>query len=193
MKIVIINYGSGNVQSILFALARIGYTASLSSCPEEIWNADKVIIPGVGEAGFAMARLKEQGLDVLIPSLRQPVLGICLGMQLLCRSTEEGNTKGLGIFDLDIVRFPNSVKVPHMGWNTIGGLESCLFEGIGEQDYMYMVHSYYAPLCDHTIATTHYGIPFSAALRSGNFYGVQFHPEKSGPVGERLLINFINL
>ncbi|GEC70546.1 glutamine amidotransferase [Flavobacterium flevense] len=193
MKIVIINYGAGNIQSILFAIERLGYSAVLTNNPEEIKAADKVIFPGVGEASYAMKMLKESGLDTLIPILTQPVLGICLGMQLMCKHTQEGNTDGLGIFDVDVIKFTPKVKVPQMGWNTIYNLKSDLFKEIAEKEYMYLVHSFYAPLCEETIATTDYELPYSSALENKNFFGTQFHPEKSGDVGEQILKNFLLL
>lgn len=193
MRIVIINYGAGNIQSIKFAFKRLGYNALLTDDVEEIKNADKVIFPGVGEASSAMKMLRQSGLDTLIPQLKQPVLGICLGMQLMCNSSEEGDTKGLGIFDCDVVRFSNEVKVPQIGWNAITSLKTNLFKNIVKTEYIYMVHSYYAPLCKETIATAEYGIPYSAALAKDNFYGVQFHPEKSSTVGEQILKNFLQL
>jgi glutamine amidotransferase len=193
MKIVIINYGAGNIQSIMFAIERLGYKAVLSNNPDEIKAADKVIFPGVGEASYAMKMLKESGLDTLIPMLKQPVFGICLGMQLMCNHSEEGDTKGLGIFDVDVVKFTSKVKVPQMGWNNIYNLKSDLFKGIAENEYMYLVHSFYAPLCAETIATTNYELEYSSALENDNFYGTQFHPEKSGDVGEQILGNFLKL
>jgi glutamine amidotransferase len=193
MKIVIINYGAGNIQSILFAIERLGYKAILSNNPDEIKAADKVIFPGVGEASYAMQMLQKSGLDTLIPTLKQPVLGICLGMQLMCNSSEEGQTKGLGIFDVGVVKFTSKVKVPQMGWNTIYHLKSNLFSGIAENEYMYLVHSFYAPLCAETIARTNYELEYSSALEKDNFYGTQFHPEKSGDVGETILANFLKL
>ena len=193
MKIAIIDYGAGNIQSILFALQRIGIEAVVTNNWKEIKNADKVIFPGVGEASSAMEKLIESGLHILIPTLKQPVLGICLGMQLLCKSSEEGTTKGLGVFDVDILKFSNSVKVPQMGWNTIYQLKSSLFEGISENEYMYLVHSYYAPKNSHAIAFTNYETEYATALRKDNFYGVQFHPEKSGVYGEKILKNFITI
>jgi len=193
VKIVIIDYGAGNIKSLQFAFKRLGYTAVLSKEPNEILNADKVIFPGVGEASNAMKMLKESQLDTLILNLKQPVLGICLGMQLLCKHTEEGNTEGLGIFDVAIKKFTNSVKVPHMGWNTISNLKSDLFTGIKENEHMYLVHSYYAEQCKEAIATTNYETKYASALQHENFYGVQFHPEKSSKAGAQILENFINL
>ena len=193
MKIVIINYGAGNIQSILFAIERLGYTAVLTNNPDEIQQADKVIFPGVGEASYAMQKLKESGLDSLIPKLKQPVLGICLGMQLMCNHSEEGNTKGLGIFDANVIRFSNNVKVPQMGWNQIYNLKSSLFEGINDNEYMYLVHSYYVPNCNEAIANTNYDVEYASALHKNNFYGTQFHPEKSGDVGEQILRKFLKL
>jgi imidazole glycerol-phosphate synthase subunit HisH len=193
MKIAIINYGAGNIQSILFAIERLGYTAVLTNNPDEIQQADKVIFPGVGEASYAMQKLKESGLDSLIPKLKQPVLGICLGMQLMCNHSEEGNTKGLGIFDANVIRFSNNVKVPQMGWNQIYNLKSPLFEGINDNEYMYLVHSYYVPNCNEAIANTNYDVEYASALHKNNFYGTQFHPEKSGDVGEQILRKFLKL
>jgi glutamine amidotransferase len=193
MKIVIINYGAGNIQSIMFAIERLGYKAVLSNDPEEIKSAHKVIFPGVGEAGYAMKMLKQSGLDTLIPTLKQPVLGICLGMQLMCNKSEESDTEGLGIFDVDVVKFTSKVKVPQMGWNNIYNLKSDLFKGISENEYMYLVHSFYAPICAETISTTNYELEYSSALENDNFYGTQFHPEKSGDIGERILGNFLKL
>ena len=193
MKIAIINYGAGNIQSILFAIERLGYTAVLTNNLDEIQQADKVIFPGVGEASYAMQKLKESGLDSLIPTLNQPVLGICLGMQLMCHHSEEGNTDGLGIFNANVIRFSNNVKVPQMGWNQIYNLKSPLFEGINENEYMYLVHSYYVPNCKEAIATTNYDVEYASALQKDNFYGTQFHPEKSGDVGEQILANFLKL
>ena len=193
MKIVIINYGAGNIQSIRFAIERLGYEAVLSNDVEEIKSADKVIFPGVGEASSAMKMLKATGLDTVIPILTQPVLGICLGMQLMCKYSEEGDTTGLGIFDVDVKRFENIVKVPQIGWNQIKGLGSKIFNDVKEGAYMYLVHSYYAPLTKETIATTEYGVQYSTALQKANFYGVQFHPEKSSIDGAKILENFLNL
>ena len=193
MKIVIINYGAGNIQSIQFALQRLGFEAFLTDKKSEICAADKVIFPGVGEASSAMQKLKYLGLNKTITSLKQPVLGICLGMQLLCNSSEEGATTGLGIFNVDVVKFSNNVKVPQIGWNQIANLKSALFKNIPENEFMYLVHSFYAPLCEETIATSHYGFQYASALQKDNFYGVQFHPEKSSTAGEQILKNFLEL
>ncbi|WP_417237988.1 imidazole glycerol phosphate synthase subunit HisH [Bizionia sp.] len=193
MNVVIIDYGVGNIKSIQFAFERLGITAVLSQDMQTILAADKVILPGVGEAGSAMKKLKDTQLDVLIPKLKQPVLGICLGMQLMCNFSEEGNTKGLQIFDTEVKRFSNAVKVPQMGWNTITNLKSMLFETLKENEYMYLVHSYYAENCMEAIALTEYDIAYASALKKDNFYGVQFHPEKSSLAGEQLLKNFLAL
>lgn len=193
MKIVIINYGAGNIQSIKFAIERLGFEAVLSNDWTEIKAADRVIFPGVGEASFAMKMLIDSGLDVLIPTLKQPVLGICLGMQLMCNKSEEGNTIGLGVFDVDVIKFTPKVKVPQMGWNQIYNLKSDLFNGISENEYMYLVHSFYAPNCPEAIATTDYEVEYASALQKDNFYGTQFHPEKSGDIGEQILANFLKL
>lgn len=193
MKIVIINYGAGNIKSIKFAIQRLGYEAILSDDIEEIRAADKVIFPGVGEASSAMKKLKFTKLDAVIPTLKQPVLGICLGMQLMCDNCEEGDTKGLGIFDVNVIKFNNTLKVPQIGWNQIYNLKSALFNGIAENEYMYLVHSYYVPMNDEAIATTEYGLKYASALQKDNFYGTQFHPEKSGDVGEQILGNFLKI
>lgn len=193
MKVAIINYGAGNIQSIKFALQRQGYEGVLTNDAEEISAADRVIFPGVGEASSAMKKLKATGLDKIIPELRQPVLGICLGMQLMCNHSEEGDTTGLGIFDVDVKKFTGNVKVPQIGWNPIFNLKSALFKGINEREYVYLVHSYYVPSCEETVATTEYGLEYASALKKGNFYGVQFHPEKSSNAGEQILKNFLTL
>lgn len=197
MKTVLIAYKSGNIRSVQFALERLGCNAVLSSDPEEIRSADKIIFPGVGEAASAMQQLKAKKLDQLIPELKQPVLGICLGMQLMCAHSEEGDTNALHIFPVEVKKFsspdPNEFKIPQMGWNTIGKLKGPLFNGIPEESFVYYVHSYYAALCTETSATTNYIQPFSAALMKNNFYGVQFHPEKSGAVGESIIRNFLQL
>lgn len=191
-KIALIDYGAGNVQSVLFALERLGFQGIVTNDVTIIQQADKVIFPGVGEASSAMQKLKSTGLDQVIPLLKQPVLGICLGMQLLCRHSEEGNTNALGIFDLDVKKFSNSVKVPQMGWNTIANLKSDLFQNISENEYMYLVHSYYVSENQFSIAQTNYGIDYASAIQKDNFYGVQFHPEKSGTAGEQILKNFLD-
>ena len=193
MKIVILNYGAGNIQSIQFSLNRLGFEGVLSNNHQEILSADKVIFPGVGEASSAMKRLKESGLDKLIPQLKQPVLGICLGMQLMCAYSEEGNTEGLGIFDDNVMKFTPKVKVPQMGWNTIYNLKSDLFNGISENEFMYLVHSFYVPNSENSIALTNYEVEYCSALQKNNFYGVQFHPEKSGKFGEQILNNFLKI
>ena len=193
MKLIIIDYGAGNIKSIQFAFKRLGVDAVLSNNIDEIKAADKIIFPGVGEASSAMKMLKESGLDKIIPTLKQPVLGICLGMQLMCNSSEEGTTKGLGIFNVNVKRFSNAVKVPQMGWNTISNLKSDLFTGIKEKEFMYLVHSFYAENCKESIAKTAYEIEYASALQKDNFYGVQFHPEKSGIEGEKILKNFLEL
>lgn len=192
MNIVIIKYNAGNVQSLQFALNRIGVDAVITDDKGLIKNADRVIFPGVGEASTAMKYLVERGLDSVIKELKQPLLGICLGMQLLCTASGEGNTKCLGIFDTQVRRFDN-IKVPHVGWNEIEKTSSVLFHGLPTDPHCYFVHSYYAVVNAHTIATTNYGIPFSSAMQRKNFYGVQFHPEKSSIVGEQILKNFLSL
>ena len=193
MKVAIVDYGAGNIQSLRFALERLGVESVLTANPEVLRRADKVIFPGVGEASSAMKKLRATGLDTLLPTLKQPVLGICLGMQLMCNSTAEGNTQGLGIFDCEVQRFPTKVKVPQMGWNTLSATKGALFENIAANEYMYLVHSYYAPLIEETIAATTYGETYSTALQKDNFYGVQFHPEKSSKAGSQLLSNFLAL
>lgn len=195
MKIVIIDYGAGNIKSIQFAFDRLGITTTLSSNIDTILAADKIIFPGVGEASSAMNMLVNHKLDKVIPELQQPVLGICLGMQLLCTHTEEGHTNGLGIFQTKVKRFSTQghIKVPQIGWNTIENLRSPLFKGISEQSFMYLVHSFYAETCMESIATTTYGLTYASALQHKNFYGVQFHPEKSGEIGSKLLSNFLEL
>lgn len=193
MKVVIIDYGAGNIKSIQFAFKRIGVEAILTQDLTKIQQADKIVFPGVGEAGSAMKKLKEAQLDLIIPELKQPVLGICLGMQLMCNETEEGNTKGLGIFDVSVKKFSNQLKVPQMGWNNVFNLKSKLFSNLKNQEFMYLVHSYYVEQCEYEIASTNYGLNYASALKKDNFYGVQFHPEKSSVAGEKILKNFIEL
>lgn len=193
MNLVIVDYKAGNVQSVLFALERLGVQATLSADFETIKAADKVIFPGVGEASSAMAQLKARNLDKLLPTLEQPFFGVCLGMQLLCQHSEEGDTDLLGIIPLQVKRFQTDLKVPHMGWNQLENLASPLFEGLKEQEYVYYVHSYYVPNSDYTIAQSLYPEPFSAALQYKNFYAAQFHPEKSGPAGSQIIKNFLAL
>ncbi|MEO6719882.1 MAG: imidazole glycerol phosphate synthase subunit HisH [Ferruginibacter sp.] len=192
--LAIIKYNAGNVQSVQYALQRIGVESVVTDDETVIRSADKVIFPGVGHAGSAMQYLRERNMDKLIVSLQQPVLGICLGLQLMCAHTEEGDTNCLGIFDEDVKLFQSPVlKVPQIGWNNIYDFKSVLFDGLQENDFVYAVHSYYAALGKETIATTNYILPYSAALEKNNFYAVQFHPEKSGTVGETILKNFINI
>ena len=196
MSIAIIQYNAGNIQSVLYALERIGAEAIVTDNPEAITAADRVIFPGVGEASTAMNYLKERNLDQVICSLKQPVLGICLGMQLMCSYSEENNTDCLGIFNEQVKQFiptDQSLKVPQMGWNTIHHLKSDLFKRLTEENYAYFVHGYYASIGAHTIAQTKYILDYSSALQKDNFYGVQFHPEKSAAVGERIIQNFLNI
>ena len=207
MEVVIIDYNAGNIRSVENALKRLNVVPVITADKQLIRHADKVIFPGVGEAATTMSFLQERGLDVLIKSLTQPVLGICLGMQLMCRYSEEGATNCLGIFDTEVKRFESlrhEDKVPHMGWDTIynlqnnmkvvdGGMKpgSCLFKGVADNSYVYFVHSYYVPVNDYTVATTDYIQPFSAAIQKDNFFATQFHPEKSGSIGEQILKNFL--
>jgi len=196
MKIAVVKYNAGNIYSVDYALKRLGVEAVITADKDELCSADKVIFPGVGEAGTTMNHLRTNGLDKLIADLKQPVLGICLGMQLMCRYSEEGETDCLGIFDTDVKRFISTKhedKVPHMGWNTISLTKSDLFKGFTKEEYVYFVHSFYVPLNDFTAAQTNYILPFSAALQKDNFYATQFHPEKSGLVGERILKNFLEI
>lgn len=196
MEIAIIKYNAGNIRSVDYALQRLGVNAVVTSDKEVIRSADKVIFPGVGEAGTTMSHLRQTGLDILIKELKQPVLGICLGMQLMCSHSEEGNVDCLNIFDTDVKRFipeKHEDKVPHMGWNTLSETNSRLFRGFDKEEYVYFVHSFYVPLNACTAAVTDYIHPFSAALHKDNFYATQFHPEKSGATGERILRNFIEL
>lgn len=196
MKIAIIKYNAGNIQSVLYALERLGVTATVTDDPSILATSDKVIFPGVGEASTAMAYLKARNLDQLICSLKQPVLGICLGMQLMCQHSAENDTPCLGIFDEQVLAFKSNeatVKVPQIGWNTISNLKTGLFNGVAENSFTYFVHGYYAGLGNNSIATTNYILDYSSALQKNNFYGVQFHPEKSAAVGEKIIQNFLVL
>lgn len=191
--IAIIKYNAGNIASVENAVKRLGYNCKVTDDIDEIRQAEKVIFPGVGEAKSAMYYLNERGLDTVIKSLRQPTLGVCLGLQLMCNHSEEGDTTCMGIFNANVKKFPPLEIVPHMGWNTLSLKESSLFEEFGKEDTVYFVHSYYAELCNQTIAECDYILPFSAAMRRDNFYATQFHPEKSGSVGEIILHNFLKL
>ena len=191
--IAIIDYVAGNVKSVENAVRKLGYETLITSNPEEIRNAEKVIFPGVGEASTAMNYLKSLKLDELIPTLKQPFLGICLGQQLLCDYSEEGNTKCLGIFDLKVKQFPATDIVPHMGWNNLQNMKSLIFDGISDYDNFYFVHSYYCEVGENTTSECDYILPFSATLQKDNFYGTQFHPEKSGDVGSKILENFLKI
>ncbi len=196
MSVAIVKYNAGNIHSVVHALQRLGVEPLLTDDAELLQRADKVLFPGQGEASNVMAYLRSHGLDTVIRSLRQPVLGICIGQQLLCSHSQEGDVDCLGIFDVPVVKFqPNEQeqKVPHMGWNTISDLSSPLFANLDKEAYVYFVHSYYVPLCSYTIATTDYVQPFSSALHRDNFFATQFHPEKSGSVGEHILRNFLSL
>lgn len=196
MKVAVVKYNAGNVRSVDYALRRLGVEAAITSDAAVLREADKVIFPGVGEAATTMAYLRASGLDAVIRSLEKPLLGICLGMQLLCRHSEEGQVDCLGIFDADVKRFQSARhedKVPHMGWNTIAKTAGPLFRGFAKEEFVYFVHSFYVPENEHTAAVTGYIVPFSAALHKDNFFATQFHPEKSGAVGERILKNFLDL
>ena len=191
--IAIIKYNAGNIRSVQNALKRLGYSSIITDDKNEIAGADKVIFPGVGEAGSAMRNLKEKELDKLILSLKQPVLGICLGLQLMCRYSEEGNTDCMGIFDSGVLRFPQVDTVPHMGWNNFFSLKGVLFKGISTDDNVYYVHSYYPEISSCTTAVCDYILPFSAAMQKDNFFATQFHPEKSAGTGEKILKNFLEI
>ena len=192
MEVAIVNYDVGNIKSIEHCLKRLGVSYKYTSDPQKILSANKVIFPGVGDASYAMKKLKSQNLDKIIPDIKQPLLGICLGMQLMCDSSEEGSTQCLGIIDLNVKKFDSTnVKVPQIGWNNINQLKSNIFKGIDDKEFVYMVHSYYVPESIYTISTSHYGIKYSSAINKNNFYGAQFHPEKSGLVGEKIMKNFI--
>jgi glutamine amidotransferase len=195
MKTVIIKYNAGNVQSVMYALDRIGASYLYTDNEEEIRSADKVIFPGVGEASTTMNYLRKVGLDKVIPSLKQPVFGTCIGMQLMCRFSEENNTECMGIFDVDVKRFPAvpGVKVPHMGWNNISDYKTLLAGSLPDNAYVYFVHSYAAPVCEYTVASCEYVLPFSAMLQKDNFYAAQFHCEISGDAGQKIIENFLNI
>ena len=196
MNVAVVKYNAGNIYSVIHALQRLGVNPILTDDPEQLQKADKVLFPGQGEASNAMRYLREHGLDKVIRDLRNPILGICIGQQLMCRHSEEGNTDCLGIFDVDVLKFQpqkHEDKVPHMGWNQLQNPTSELFKGFTEGEFVYFVHSFYVPVCENTIAATDYIKPFSAALHKDNFYATQFHPEKSGSVGERIIKNFPEL
>lgn len=196
VKVVIIKYNAGNIRSVDYGLKRLGISPVITDNPEIIRQADKVVFPGQGEAGTTMNYLRKQGLDKLICELKQPVLGICIGMQLMCRRSEEGDTECLGIFDAEVKRFVpqrHEDKVPHIGWNSLTEMQGKLFDKLPKSPYVYFIHSYYVPVSDDTVAICDYIHPFSAAMRKDNFYATQFHPEKSGSIGEMILKNFINL
>ena len=196
MNVAVVKYNAGNIYSVIHALQRLGVNPILTDNPEELQKADKILFPGQGEASNAMRYLREHGLDKVITELKNPILGICIGQQLMCRHSEEGDTDCLGIFDADVLRFQpqkHEDKVPHMGWNQLENPTSELFKGFCEGEFVYFVHSFYVPICSNTIATTQYIKPFSAALHKDNFYATQFHPEKSGSVGERIIKNFLEL
>lgn len=191
--IAIVKYNAGNITSVKNAIERLGYSCLVTDDKTLLQQAEKVIFPGVGEASSAMKYLKEKGLDKVIKNLKQPVLGICLGQQLLCQFSEEGNTNCLGIFDATVKKFEPQLKVPHMGWNNITDLNSILYDGISAEENFYFVHSYYAEICQETTAICDYIAPFSASMQKDNFYATQFHPEKSSSAGEQLLLNFLKL
>jgi glutamine amidotransferase len=191
--IAIVKYNAGNIRSVQNALNRLGFNSIITDDPDELTRAEKVIFPGVGEAGTAMQYLTERKLDLTLLRLKQPVLGICLGLQLMCRSSEEGNTRCLGIFNTDVKLFAPVDKIPHMGWNNFLTVKGSLFNEIKPSDNVYYVHSYYAEVCSDSVATCEYILPFSAALQKDNFYATQFHPEKSAGTGEKILKNFLEL
>ena len=196
MKVAVIDYNAGNVYSVIYALKRLGVNPVLTASPEELLSADKVIFPGVGEAKTTMEHLKSRKLDQVIVNLKQPVLGICLGMQLLCRHSEEGNVDCLGILDVPVLKFrpeKHEDKIPHIGWNTLTHLKGDLYKGIQEESFAYFVHSYYVPINEFTVVQTNYIQDFSASIRKENFNATQFHPEKSGSVGEKILQNFLSI
>lgn len=196
MKVAIVKYNAGNICSVINALKRVGVAPIVTDNPSDLLAADKILFPGQGEARNTMTYLRERKLDKLICDLKQPVLGICIGQQLMCRHSQEGDIDCLGIFDADVQKFKpekHEFKVPHMGWNTLTQISSPLFKGIKEEAFVYFVHSFHVPICSHTVATTEYIVPFSAALQKDNFYATQFHPEKSGEIGEQIIKNFLDL
>jgi glutamine amidotransferase len=193
MKVAVVKYNAGNTRSLGFALERLGVDYHITDDKEALRTADKVIFPGQGEASSAMTYLRDRHMDLLIRELKQPFLGVCLGMQLMCNHSEENNTIGLGIIDAEVKRFDASQKVPHMGWNTIHRMNGPLFEDIKDESYMYFVHSYYVESCEHTVATSHYGVDFSVSVQKDNFYAIQPHPEKSAETGMQLLENFLKI
>ena len=196
MKVAIVKYNAGNIYSVVNALKRLGVNPIVTDNPEELLSADRILFPGQGEAKTTMMYLRSNGLDQLICNLKQPVLGICIGQQLMCRHSEEGDVDCLGIFDADVIRFrpdAHQEKVPHMGWNTLINTKDELFKGFAPDEFVYFVHSFYVPVCSSTSAVTEYIVPFSASLHKDNFYATQFHPEKSGKVGERIIQNFLDL
>lgn len=193
MKIAIVKYNAGNIQSVHYALNRLGVEPIITDNPDILYKADKIIFPGVGEASSAMAYLRKHSLDEVLVKITQPFLGICFGMQLMCKHSEEGNVDCLGIFDVQVKRFPPKDKIPHMGWNTISNLRGTLLQGIPEDSYMYFVHSYYAEQNPYTTADCNYILPYSAGIEKNNFFAFQFHPEKSGVVGAKILENFLKI
>ena len=194
MRVAIVKYNAGNVRSVENSLRRLGVEPLITDIPDELLRSDKVIFPGVGEASTAMNHLRSRGLDRVLLSMKQPVLAVCLGMQLLCESSEENDARCFGILPHRVRRFPASdLKVPQIGWNELTETDSPIFDGLGRRPWVYFVHAYFVERCGETIASANYGVPFSAAVRKDNFYGVQFHPEKSGTTGARILANFLNL
>lgn len=193
MNIAVVKYNAGNIQSVTYALNRLGIQPIVTNDPDTLYKADKIIFPGVGEASSAMAYLHANNMVDVLTQMKQPFLGICFGMQLMCKHSEEGDVDCLGIFDVNVKRFPNTEKVPHMGWNTISDFNGTLLKDIPLDSYMYFVHSYYAEMNAHTTATCNYILPFSAGIEKDNFFAFQFHPEKSGDIGSKILENFVKL